>query len=186
MTPMEGVVLRVVRSRRRRTAAAVCKGQVWELRVPAGLPPDVEQELLARLQSRLRAHLSGRAADDRRLLRRAQVLNRRYLGGRAPLREASYSVRQGQRWGSATVETGTIRLSAHLLLLPAWVEDYVILHELCHLLVPDHSPAFWRLVRRYPLAERARGFLQGWQEAQARGLPGACPPMHPEADSPPP
>jgi predicted metal-dependent hydrolase len=39
------------------------------------------------------------------------------------------------------------------------VLDYVLVHELAHLVVPDHSPAFHEIVDRYPRAERARGFL---------------------------
>jgi predicted metal-dependent hydrolase len=39
------------------------------------------------------------------------------------------------------------------------VRDYVIVHELAHLLIADHSAEFWSLVDRYPLTERARGFL---------------------------
>jgi predicted metal-dependent hydrolase len=40
------------------------------------------------------------------------------------------------------------------------------MHELAHLLIPEHSARFWRLVDRYPLAERARGYLMasGFQE----------------------
>ncbi|MGI8913207.1 MAG: M48 metallopeptidase family protein, partial [Chloroflexota bacterium] len=52
-----------------------------------------------------------------------------------------------------------IRLSDRLAQVPDWVRDYVIVHELAHLLRADHSPAFWRLVQRYKLAERARGYL---------------------------
>jgi predicted metal-dependent hydrolase len=63
------------------------------------------------------------------------------------------------RYGSCTPQDGTIRLSDRLVAWPPWVRDYVLVHELAHLAVPDHSPAFWRLVDRYPLAERARGFL---------------------------
>jgi predicted metal-dependent hydrolase len=63
------------------------------------------------------------------------------------------------RWGSCTPATGDIRLSDRLARFPTWVLDYVIVHELAHLVVPDHSADFWKLVARYPKAERARGYL---------------------------
>jgi hypothetical protein len=45
--------------------------------------------------------------------------------------------------------------------MPAYVLDYVILHELAHLLAPGHGPDFWRLLKAYPRTERARGYLEG-------------------------
>jgi predicted metal-dependent hydrolase len=66
---------------------------------------------------------------------------------------------QQSRWGSCVVDDRAIKLSLALSDYPAWVRDYVIVHELAHLVVPDHSEDFWKLVARYPLAERARGFL---------------------------
>ena len=64
-----------------------------------------------------------------------------------------------QRWGSCTPEDGTVRVSSRLAAYPSWVLDYVLVHELAHLVQANHSPAFWRLVSRYPLTERARGYL---------------------------
>jgi len=42
---------------------------------------------------------------------------------------------------------------------PAWVLDYVLIHELAHLIEFNHGPAFDAIVARYPKAERARGYL---------------------------
>jgi predicted metal-dependent hydrolase len=52
--------------------------------------------------------------------------------------------------------------------MPEWVRDYVIIHEVAHILEPNHSKAFWDIVYRYKLAERARGFLiaKGMEENQ--------------------
>ncbi len=71
----------------------------------------------------------------------------------------TWSTRQTTRWGSCSADTGRIRISDRLAGFPGWVIDYVIVHELAHLVEHGHNTAFWALVNRYPLAERARGYL---------------------------
>ena len=72
-----------------------------------------------------------------------------------------------RRWGSCTATDASIRLSHRLQCTPAWVIDYVMVHELAHLLEPNHSKAFWAWVDRYPRAERAKGFLEGLAHGSA-------------------
>jgi hypothetical protein len=76
---------------------------------------------------------------------------------------------QQRRWGSCTPADGTIRVSSRLRSMPAYVVDYVLVHELAHLLEAQHDARFWALVARYPRAERARGFLEGVETARADG-----------------
>ena len=52
------------------------------------------------------------------------------------------------RWGSATSK-GIITLNSNLIMTPKRVIDYIIIHELCHLKVKEHSRTFWNLVAKY-------------------------------------
>ena len=65
-----------------------------------------------------------------------------------------------RRWGECRGD-GSLRFNWRLILLPGDVVDYVVVHELAHLLVPGHSREFWRQVGRYlpDYAER-RGWLK--------------------------
>ena len=58
--------------------------------------------------------------------------------------------------------TGAVRLHAALREMPRWVLTAVLAHELAHAFHPDHSDAFWSLLRRVcPDADRSRAFLTG-------------------------
>lgn len=102
-----------------------------------------------------------RPAGDAALARRAAELAARYLDGRARPVSVRWVASMRTRWASCTPADGTIRLSERLRELPSWVQDYVLVHELAHLLVPGHGADFWALVGRYPSSERARGYLDG-------------------------
>lgn len=135
-----------------------------DIECPASISTAEEDDWRRRILERVRTRLSRLARnDDADLNARARALARAHFGRDLPLTSASWSDRQQQRWGSCTTQTGAIRLSSRLRTLPTWVIDYVIVHELAHLLVADHSSRFWELVHRYPLAERARGFLAGYE-----------------------
>ncbi|HEY8740652.1 MAG TPA: M48 family metallopeptidase [Candidatus Dormibacteraeota bacterium] len=148
----------VVRSRRRRrTISARRRDGVIEVTVPAGMTLSEEAMWVERMRRRILRAESGPNDDD--LARRAQALSRRYFAGELRAASVRWSEQQQSRWGSCTVDTGAIRLSARMQAFPSWVIDYVLVHELAHLRYRSHGPRFWSLVNRYPLTERARGYL---------------------------
>lgn len=64
------------------------------------------------------------------------------------------------RWGSCTIKNN-INLNWRLIKAPMFVIDYVIVHELAHLLEANHTPRFWNIVRtQTPTMERAKTWLQ--------------------------
>jgi predicted metal-dependent hydrolase len=154
--------VRIIRSERRRnTISATLEGGVLVLRIPARMSRQEEQLWVDRMRRRLLGK-RRKPPTDATLELRAQRLNRLYFNGELPRFGIRWSEQEtSTRWGSCTTTTGAIRLSPELLKFPEYVLDYVIVHELAHLLVPDHSERFWALVRRYPQSERAIGFLEG-------------------------
>ena len=168
-TLVEDPPIELVRSpRRRRTYKwSLAEGRV-RLEVPAGLRTSEERRILAEVTERARERLARSARpSDAELLARARALAGRYLPQAAGyLRSVAWSDRQDHRWGSCSTDTGAIRLSTRLHGLPGYVLEAVLIHELAHLVEPSHSRRFRTLAATYPLAERARGFL----EAVDRGL----------------
>lgn len=161
----------VVRShRRRKTVQAVVVEGIIRVHVPARMSKHDEELYVAALVERLERRYRSEHID---LDDHAAELADRY--GLARPRSVRWSDAQKKRWGSCSTETGDIRVSSRLADYPTWVLDYVLVHELAHLDVPDHSPAFHLLVDRYPRAERARGFLiaKSYEEDQPRPQSGA-------------
>ena len=167
--PLAPLPVRVIESaRRKKTVSARIVDDTIEVRVPAHMRTAERERHVADLVRRLEKKRAKGTVD---LAARARELARRH-----DLPEPTtivWSDRQNRRWGSCTPATGAVRISHRLAEVPTWVLDHVIVHELAHLVVPDHSPAFHELVARYPKAERAEGFLI----AMALGHAGSAGPM---------
>lgn len=145
----------VIRSpKRRKTVQARLVGDVVQVSIPARMSKAEEERWVAEMVSRFQRKQATEPID---LAARAEVLGARYgLPQPASIRWVD---NQEWRWGSCTPADRTIRLSTRLAGFPSWVVDYVIVHELAHLVVGGHGRDFWELVDRYPKTERARGFL---------------------------
>ena len=147
--------VRVTRSKRRKkTAEARLRGSVLEVRIPASSSRDEERYFVDHFVTRFEKQRRAKLVD---LGARAQELAAEY---NLPFADSIRWVsNQNQRWGSCTPADGSIRLSDRMAGFPSWVIDYVIVHELAHLVEFNHNKRFWELVNVYPMAERARGYL---------------------------
>jgi predicted metal-dependent hydrolase len=179
--PATEPVVEVRRSRRRRsTVAAYREDDRVVVMIPARMSRAEEQEWVATMLARLERSERRRRPSDATLMRRARDLNARYLDGAATPGTVRWVDNQNSRWGSCTPADRAIRLSRRLEGMPGWVIDYVLVHELAHLIEVGHTARFWRLVDRYPKAERAKGFLEGVAAASQLGIVADDPDCSPE------
>lgn len=141
-------------TRRRKHIEAALVGDRLRVSFPSWMSLADAQEAAEELAERMRRRIDPARID---VATRARRLAREH--GLPRPKKVQWSAGQLQRWGSCTPEDSTIRVSSRLAAFPPWVLDYVLVHELAHLLVAHHGPQHDALVNRFPLAERARGFL---------------------------
>jgi predicted metal-dependent hydrolase len=145
----------VIRSKRRRkTVSALLVGDVVRVSMPAWMSKADEERYVVDLVGRIERQERREATD---IATRAATLARRY--DLPTPTSVDWMPNRKTQWAICTMATKEIRVSERLSDFPAWVLDYVLVHELAHLAEANHSRRFWALVNRYPKAERARGFL---------------------------
>jgi len=148
-------------AKRRKTASAFWQDGRVVVVLPERLPRADRVELVDGLVRRVLAQRPHVTTSDRDLLVRSASLADRYLGGVRPA-SVRWVSNQQRRWGSCTSRTREIRISDRLRVVPGWVLDAVLVHELAHLIEPTHSARFRRLAARYPRTSEADLYLAGF------------------------
>ena len=121
---------------------------------------------VARLPANLEAYLRAEARRDltEAVARRRDVATKRHK--KITVRD------QRSRWGSCS-SSGTLSFNYRLVMAPPAVLDYLVVHELVHLDVPNHSKAYWRRVlAACPRTREHEAWLSRFGDVLMRPLPG--------------
>ncbi len=152
--------IRIIRSKKRRkTIQARETGGVLEILAPAHMSDKQLEPVIRNFKERINRHKKLAELDDQELDRRAKKLNHQYFDNLLQWESIRWVTNQNRRHGSCNTVRETIRISHRIAEMPRFVQDYVIVHELAHLIEPNHGKRFWDLVYQYPRTERARGYL---------------------------
>ncbi|MFZ9879236.1 MAG: M48 family metallopeptidase [Candidatus Nanopelagicaceae bacterium] len=164
-----GAEVRVIKSsRRRRSISAYREHGAIVIQVPARLSNSKIQEVIPEMVEKILSREAREKMSDEALFDRSLELLALYL---PEFRTEPVSVlwrSMNERWGSCTTLDRTIRISDRLNGAPDYVVDYLLVHELIHLEIPDHGPDFESLLSRFERAELASAYLEGY-EAGTRG-----------------
>ena len=153
----------VIRSKKRRKtiSALQVSDDLIRVSIPASCTKAEEQHWVDEMVRRFEKRAVTEKVD---LLERARALADEH--GFPHPRTVRWVDNQTTRWGSCTPADASIRLSSRMIGFPSWVIDSVLVHELAHLVEIGHGPRFDALCARFPLTERATGYLL------AKGLDG--------------
>jgi len=153
--------VKIIRShRRRRTVSARLVEDTLLVNAPLELSRMRLDKIIAGFKVKFeKKKLKDELGRKQSLFDIAMRLNEKYFANQLKINSIEYVTGQSRKFGYCNYNSGNIRISHRIGLMPAWVRDYVIIHEMAHLVEPNHSRAFWAIISRYKLAERARGFL---------------------------
>ena len=153
--------VRVVRSRNRlKTIGARLVNDIMVVYAPVTISNEKLDKFIDKFSKGFqKARLKKELNSTHDLKSVAENLNRLYFSGRLNIKSIEYVTGQNKMFGVCDHRAGKIRISHHLARMPVWVRDYVIIHEMSHLIEPNHSKSFWDIVERYKLTERAKGYL---------------------------
>lgn len=150
-----------VSTRRRKSASAFWSDGRVVVVLPASMPRSARPEMVEDLVRRVLNYRPHLAASDGDLASRAGELADRCLDGIRPA-SIRWVSNQNSQWGSCTAGTREIRISDRLRVVPGWVLDAVLVHELAHLVEPNHSSRFRALTDRFARSKEADVFLDGF------------------------
>jgi predicted metal-dependent hydrolase len=153
------VEVRRSRKRRKTVQAAFREGRMI-VHIPGWMSKEEEKRTVEEMKKKLTARIEKKELEKKEdLSTRAERINSKFFNGKLKIGSVEFTGNQKSRYASCNVRNGRIRISCRLAKAPRWVIDYILIHELAHLIHPNHSKAFWQSVHQYPLAERARGYL---------------------------
>ena len=146
--------------RRKKTISARLDGDIMYVYAPVDTPEKELHKIIKNFKKRfIRRNLKRELNKEHNLREVFGRLNKKYFDGKIKIKSIKYVTNQQKRYGSCNYKKKTIRISHHLVQIPDWARDYVIIHEMAHILEPYHSKVFWGIVYRYKLSARERGFL---------------------------
>jgi predicted metal-dependent hydrolase len=155
-----GLIIEVRRStRRKKTIEAYRNGEKVIVSIPARMSQREANQVVDEMVKKI-LHDESRPTNSE-LFERAQYLNQKYLDGKAVPVSVEWSSRMSRIWGACTIEDKAIRISDRLRDAPEYALDYLLIHELIHILIPGHGAEFRELLMRYPQLERAEGYFEG-------------------------
>ncbi|MDI6788097.1 MAG: M48 family metallopeptidase, partial [Planctomycetota bacterium] len=170
----------IIRSeKRKRGVSGRLIGDTMIVRAPPDMPEAKLQEVIENFKKRFeKRKLKKQLNRQDNLMNICQRLKDEYFFyDGIEVKSIDYSTNQTTRWGVCNSRNKTILISHRLSEMPKWVRDYVIIHEMAHILEPNHSKNFWRIVKRYKLSERARGYLiaKGYEDSDESDIDDKTP-----------
>jgi len=160
--------------RRKKTTSARLVGDTMWVSAPEGMSEKKLADIIEGFQRSFEKRKLRKELNKKKNLNDIfNQLNEKYFAGKLRVKSIEYVTNQRKKYGCCNYRAKTIRISHRLAEMPEWVRDYVIVHEMAHLIEPNHSKAFWDITYCYKLAERARGYLmaKGMGEDDESDLP---------------